>query len=155
HPDQPRRLGDGAAGLLRGGVAGGRGPAARPGKGDRLMADAGADTFLVLNAGSSSIKFSLFVERDGHLALVTGGQVSGIYTAPAFVAKDAAGKTLGEARWESPAGLGHDGALAHIVDWIRRQYARDHRLVAVGHRIVHGGSFFVAPTRIDAGVVAK
>jgi acetate kinase len=111
-----------------------------------------ADAVMVLNAGSSSIKFSLF---GADLALVTGGQVGGIYTAPAFVAKDAAGKTVGEKRWASPAGLGHEGALAHIVDWVRAHHGRDHRLAAVGHRVVHGGRHFVAPTRLDAAVVAK
>jgi acetate kinase len=117
-----------------------------------------ADAILVLNAGSSSIKFSLFTPRatpGDELGLVSGGQVGGIYTAPAFVARDAAGKTIGEARWEAASGLGHEGALAHIVDWIRRHHGRDHRLAAVGHRVVHGGSFFVAPTRLDPGVVAK
>jgi acetate kinase len=110
------------------------------------------DAVLVLNAGSSSIKFSLFGERS---TLVAGGQVGGIYTAPVFVAKDGAGATVGEKRWASPAGLGHEGALAHIIDWIRTHHGRDHRLTAVGHRVVHGGTHFLAPTRIDAAMVAK
>ena len=61
------------------------------------------DTILVLNAGSSSIKFSLFAERGAELALVAAGQVEGIYTAPRFVAKDAAGKPAAEKRWEAGA----------------------------------------------------
>ena len=95
-------------------------------------------------------------DADGaDLTLVAGGQVSGIYTAPAFVAKDAAGQTVGEKRWASPAGLGHEGALAHLMEWIQAHHGRDHRLAAVGHRVVHGGRHFVAPTRLDAAVVAK
>ena len=113
------------------------------------------DAILVLNAGSSSIKFSLFAARDAQLALVVGGQVSGIFTAPAFVAKDGAGQQVGEQRWEAGAGFGHDPALAHIIDWIRTRYGGDHRLAAVGHRVTHGGSAYSAPVRLDSAVVAR
>lgn len=112
------------------------------------------DAILVLNAGSSSIKFSLFAARDAQLALVVGGQVSGIYTAPAFVATDATGQQVGEQRWDR-AGFGHDPALAHIIDWIRARYGGDHRLAAVGHRVTHGGSAYSAPVRLDSAVVAR
>ena len=50
------------------------------------------DAILVLNAGSSSIKFSLFAHRAAALAAVASGQVEAIYTAPHFVAKDAAAR---------------------------------------------------------------
>ena len=113
------------------------------------------DAILVLNAGSSSIKFSLFAEWRGQLAFAAGGQVEGIYTAPHFVAKDAAGKPAAEKRWEAGATLGHDGALAHIIDWLKAAHGAEHRLAAVGHRVVHGGTDYAAPVRVDAGVVAK
>ena len=45
------------------------------------------DAILVLNAGSSSLKFSVFAAHEQELALIAGGQVGGIYSAPAFVAK--------------------------------------------------------------------
>ena len=114
-----------------------------------------ADAVLVLNAGSSSIKFSLFVERSAELALLARGQVEGIYTEPRFSAKDADGKPAGEKRWDKGAKLGHDGALEHIIDWLRTTYGGDHRLAAVGHRVVHGGTDYAAPVRVDAAVVAK
>jgi acetate kinase len=113
------------------------------------------DAILVLNAGSSSIKFSLFAEWRGQLAFAAGGQVEGIYTAPHFAAKDAAGKPAAEKRWEAGARLGHDGALAHIIDWLKAAHGAEHRLAAVGHRVVHGGTDYAAPVRVDAGVVAK
>jgi acetate kinase len=114
------------------------------------------DAVLVLNAGSSSIKFSLFAQaREAELALVAHGQVEGIYTAPHFVARDAAGQPAGEKRWEAGTKLDHDQALAHIVDWLRATHGGDHRLAAVGHRVVHGGTDYAAPVRLDAGVVAK
>jgi acetate kinase len=113
------------------------------------------DAIVVLNAGSSSIKFSLFAARNTDLALVCGGQVGAIYTAPRFVARDAAGQIAGEQRWESAAGFGHDAALAHIVDWIRARYGAAHRLVAVGHRVSHGGIDYAAPVRVDQALLAR
>jgi len=113
------------------------------------------DAIVVLNAGSSSIKFSLFAERSAELVLVARGQVEAIYTAPHFVAEDAAGKAAGEKRWEAGAKLGHEGALAHIIDWLKATHGGDHRLAAAGHRVVHGGTDYAAPVRLDAAVVAK
>jgi acetate kinase len=110
---------------------------------------------LVLNAGSSSLKFSLFAAGRGELALVAGGQVSGIFTAPVFLARDAAGQPVGEKRWETGDRIGHEGALAHLVDWLRKGYGGDHRLAAVGHRVSHGGRSFDKPVRVDAAVVAE
>jgi acetate kinase len=113
------------------------------------------DTILVLNAGSSSIKFSLFAERNADLALVARGQVEGIYTAPHFFAKNAAGEPAGDKRWPDGESIGHQGALAHIVDWVKATYAGDHRLVAVGHRVAHGGTDYGAPVRVDEKVIEQ
>jgi acetate kinase len=113
------------------------------------------DAILVLNAGSSSIKFSLFAERAADLVLVARGQVEGIYTEPHFTAHDAAGHGAGEKRWAAGAPLGHEGALAHIIGWLKAVHGDDHRLAAVGHRVVHGGTDYAAPVRLDATVVAQ
>jgi acetate kinase len=109
------------------------------------------DAVLVLNAGSSSIKFSLF---EG-LTLVAGGQAEAIQTKPRFVARDAAGEPVAEKQWPAGTKLGHEGALAHIGDWLKATHGKDHRLAAVGHRVVHGGSDYAAPVRVDAAVLAK
>jgi len=61
------------------------------------------NSILVLNAGSSSIKFSLFAEREAGLALVTRGQVEGIYTEPHFTATEAGAHPAGEMRWAAGA----------------------------------------------------
>jgi acetate kinase len=110
------------------------------------------EAILVLNAGSSSIKLSLFERGAGDPLLIAGGQVAGLSTAPVFGAKDADGNTVGERRWESP--IGHDEALAHVLDWVRARYAGAYTLAAVGHRVVHGGAAFAAPVRVDAKVLA-
>jgi acetate kinase len=113
-----------------------------------------ADTILVLNAGSSSLKFSLFLVEDKTLQLVLGGQLQGLYTAPQFQARDAAGTVIGEHRWEEGHRLGHDGAIAYLTDFLR-QYRREYQLVAVGHRVVHGGIEYSAPVRVDADIIEK
>ena len=112
-----------------------------------------SNAILVLNAGSSSIKFSLFVAHDHDLELDCKGQIEGIYTAPNFVAKDAAGKQLSEKIWGEGTKLGHDGALSHLMEFLRGELA-DYRLVGVGHRVVHGALEYTQPVRVDAGVVA-
>jgi acetate kinase len=113
-----------------------------------------ADAILVLNAGSSSIKFSLYLEQGGELAPRLSGLLEGLYTAPRFTAKDAGGASLGEKKWGEGTRLGHDGAIAHLVEFLGAQRA-EHRLVAVGHRVVHGGMEFSEPVQLDAAVVAK
>jgi acetate kinase len=109
---------------------------------------------LVLNAGSSSIKFLLFAELEGGLEPRIRGQIEGIKTAPHFVARDHDGRILAEKTWEKGARLDHDGAVEHIAGFLRG--ASDGlELRAVGHRVVHGGLEFTQPVRLDAQVLAK
>jgi acetate kinase len=110
------------------------------------------DAILVLNAGSSSIKFSLFAEADGDLALRCGGQIEGLYTAPRFTARDAQGARLAEQSWGEGHRLGHDGALDHLRTFLRGELA-DFRLAGIGHRVVHGGLEFTRPVRLDGDVL--
>ncbi|KPK05989.1 MAG: acetate kinase [Betaproteobacteria bacterium SG8_39] len=111
------------------------------------------DAILVLNAGSSSIKFSLFADADGTLGLQCGGQIEGLYTAPRFLARDARGATLSEKRWGEGERLGHEGALLHLREFLRGELA-DFRLSGIGHRVVHGGLEFTRPVRLSAEVLA-
>ena len=85
-----------------------------------------SDAIAVLNAGSSSIKFALFVDRDGQLDLDVGGQIEGLYTAPRFVARNHSGQVEAEESWEDAATFGHDGALDYLVPFLRRRLADDH-----------------------------
>jgi len=111
------------------------------------------DAIAVLNAGSSSIKFSVFAARGDALELTVRGQAEGLYTSPRFAAKDAAGAVIGEKSWGDGVRLGHDGALEHLVAFLRREGA-DHRLIGVGHRVVHGGLEYTQPVRLDPAVLA-
>ena len=109
------------------------------------------DAILVLNAGSSSIKLSVFAERVGELALELRGEVEGLYTAPRFLAHDPAGRVVAEKSWGGTT-LGHDGAVDYLSDFLKRQLAGD-RLVGVGHRVVHGGLEYTTPVRVDAATL--
>ena len=112
-----------------------------------------SDAIVVLNAGSSSLKFSLFAEGPDGPVVVVRGQAEGLQTSPRFVAKDAGGAVIGEKAWGDGAALGHAGALDHLVGFLRDRLAQ-HRLIGVGHRVVHGGLEFAKPVRVDAAVVA-
>ena len=112
-----------------------------------------ADAIAVLNAGSSSVKFSLFADGVKGPEVVARGQAEGLYTSPRFVAKDGSGALLAEKAWGEGARLGHDGALEHLVAFVREHLAQ-HRLAGVGHRVVHGGLAYSTPVRVDAAVLA-
>jgi acetate kinase len=75
-----------------------------------------ADVILVLNAGSSSLKFSAFFDRAPPKPLVRG-QLEGLLTAPRFSARDARGNTLAEKEWPAGTNLGHAGAIEFLFEW--------------------------------------
>ncbi|SAK77805.1 acetate kinase [Caballeronia pedi] len=103
-----------------------------------------ADVILVLNAGSSSIKFSAFDVQGKALSLVTHGQVEGLFSSPRFVAFNANGEKTGEHAWGDGVKLEHAEAIAHLGAFLRGHGA-GHHLIGVGHRVVHGGAHFTKP----------
>lgn len=113
----------------------------------------GADAVLVVNAGSSSLKFELFEPAAGAPRPVLEGIVEELTTAAVFTAADAAGGPLGEHRWPADAPPGHDGAVAWLGRWLGERLP-GLTLRAVGHRVVHGGTRYRAPVRVDAHVLA-
>ncbi len=105
------------------------------------------DLVLVINAGSSSLKFSLFQEDGaGAPELMAGGQIEGIGLKPRFVAKAPDGTVLAELDYE--AGGGHRAAMQHFVDWLGG-WLDGRQVGVVGHRVVHGGSDFTEPVLVD------
>ncbi|SDS51522.1 acetate/propionate family kinase [Bradyrhizobium canariense] len=97
-----------------------------------------ADAVLTLNAGSSSIKFSLF-EIDGasSLRLASQGEVEGIGSAPHFSVRDKAGTILADQTWPAPH-QAFESLLEGVIGWTET-HLREDSLIAVGHRVVHGG----------------
>jgi acetate kinase len=112
------------------------------------------DAILVLNAGSSSIKFSLFPgeQKPTRRHLYCEGECTGVGHRIHFTAKDGVGGPLLDEHL--PEGASHEDALAAILRWIERQFPQ-HRLMAAGHRVAHGGTIYERPVRIDATVVAE
>jgi acetate kinase len=111
-----------------------------------------ADAILVLNAGSSSLKFSVFLDGEPP-GLLLHGQLEGLFTQPRFLARDGAGEVVGEREWEADTRLGHAGAIEFLFGWGRGALG-GHRIGAAGHRVVHGGLKFTRPVRIDPEVLA-
>lgn len=107
---------------------------------------------LVLNAGSSSIKFAIFGTGDG-LPRRAHGAIERIGDSPHFQGFDANGRLVTEKHWDDGAKMTHEDLLAPLLDWTESHLGHE-RLVGVGHRIVHGGRDFTAPVRLDDATVA-
>jgi acetate kinase len=109
---------------------------------------------LVLNAGSSSIKFSLFPgeQRPTRQDLFCEGECAGLRHRVHFIAKDGVGAPLLDEHLAE--GATHEDALAALLHWIGDRFSQ-HRLMAVGHRVVHGGALYKGPVFIDAEVIAE
>jgi acetate kinase len=110
------------------------------------------DPILVVNAGSSSVKFQVFaVDGASDLTLQIKGQVDGIGTQPRLHARAPGGIEVVDQRFESSEVPDVPAALATAGTWLGRQY--DIMPIAVGHRVVHGGPLYDRPVLIDAAVL--
>ena len=112
------------------------------------------DTILVVNAGSSSVKFQVFsVEGEGKLRRLIKGQIDGIGSRPRLRASGADNDPLADRAYpldavpDVPAAMGIAGA------WLRDELRISP--MAVGHRVVHGGPDHDRPVLVDHGVVAR
>lgn len=112
------------------------------------------DYALVLNAGSSSLKFCVF-ERPEQKSwrLESRGQIEGIGTSPRIIAKDDKGQVVVERNLDSNVRDGRD-ALTALGTWLTSTY-RDAQVLGVGHRVVHGGSRHAGPTVITPEILSE
>ena len=111
------------------------------------------DYTVVLNAGSSSLKFCVYRRPDaGEWRLEARGQIEGIGTSPRFSAKDGAGARLADTSLDSAVVRDGRAALDALGDWLRSTYGGA-RVLGVGHRVVHGGPRFAAPTIVTPQVL--
>jgi acetate kinase len=113
-----------------------------------------SEAILVLNAGSSSLKFEVFGVDGDTLARQVAGGIEELSDAPRFSARDVHGTVVGERSWPAGRPLGHAGALAFLLEWLASRGGGS-RIVAAGHRVVHGGAEFTAPVRVTPEVVAR
>jgi len=117
------------------------------------------DALLTVNAGSSSIKFALFAVEPGPTepgrgpSLINHGQVEGIGTAPHLLARDKDGAVLVERRWPGE-NVTHEAVFTELLQWTDAHLG-DARLVAAGHRVVHGGRTLIAPAEVTPAVLAE
>lgn len=112
-----------------------------------------SDTVLVLNAGSSSIKFGLFEIAASEPALLCKGLLDEHEAKPRLVAKSPSGETLLEKQREaSDKDGGH--LFADVLAFIEERFGEG-RLRAVGHRIVHGGPDYSGPVELTDEVYAR
>jgi acetate kinase len=113
-----------------------------------------SETILVVNAGSSSIKFQLFsVGANDQLQRRLKGQIEGIGVRPRIAAKGAKGDVLIDSTWPAAEVGDVPAALGKVVEFLRTEIGT--LPIAVGHRVVHGGPDYSAPILIDDAVVER
>lgn len=112
---------------------------------------------LVINAGSSSVKFASFHASQGASPVRTlHGVIEGIGTAPklqAWAHEDDPVEELALGVSSDPA-LGQQAALSTMLDWLK-QHPTQGQLLAAAHRVVHGGVRFTAPTLVTPEVLTQ
>jgi acetate kinase len=114
-------------------------------------------TILVINSGSSSVKFAAFADGAGSsLERVVHGEVEDIAESPHLLVWSHEGALLEDRRIALPrdSADAHESALIALLGWLG-QHAGVQTLRAVGHRVVHGGELFIQPTRVTPDVIAR
>ena len=110
------------------------------------------DYAVVLNAGSSSLKFCVYQRPDaGGWRLEARGLVEGIGTSPRFSAKDEAGAVMDERALDASVRDGR-AALNALATWLQSRYGGA-RVVGVGHRVVHGGAKYAGPVIVTPQIL--
>jgi len=111
------------------------------------------DYALVLNAGSSSLKFCVFRRPAAERwQMDARGQIEGIGTSPRLLAKGTDGKVLAKDDLSADVRDGQT-AIDALASWLRSQYGRA-RVLGVGHRVVHGGTLYAHPTIVTPKILA-
>ena len=100
---------------------------------------------LVLNAGSSSLKFAVHAADD--FSLIVKGQVSSIGSQAQLI--------VGGAADDLPLVKDMEDAQAVLLEWLEDNHASPKDLIGIGHRIVHGGSVYVQPCRVDDRILGE
>ena len=110
------------------------------------------NAILVLNSGSSSIKFGLYDAGAARLPIIGQGQVAGLGSVPRLEAIDRDETVIADRPLDRDCD--HAGAMLALVEWGRsREVAKN--ITAVGHRVVHGGGLYDAPVQVDQAVLDR
>src|SRR5215468_4484129 len=112
------------------------------------------DYALVLNAGSSSLKFCVLCRPANEKWEITArGQIEGIGTSPRLSAKDAEGEVLVDNNLDARVCDGH-AAIDVLASWLRSKWGGS-RILGVGHRVVHGGARYGGPVVVTRRVLSE
>ncbi|MDR2000258.1 MAG: acetate/propionate family kinase [Zoogloeaceae bacterium] len=111
------------------------------------------DALLILNVGSSTIKFALFEHKmPVPERPVLSGQIDGLDACPRFKAKDSAGRLLDDVDLPFEPENQHRQAFKFLIRWLRER-GSNWRIVGVGHRVVHGAQRFSQPVLLDDATI--
>jgi len=111
------------------------------------------DVILVLNAGSSSLKFAVYRRAAAAWPLAARGQLEGIGVAPRVVAKDGTGAVLIDRPVDPAVRDGHL-ALDYLARWLGEAFSGAN-ICGVGHRVVHGGPDHAGPAVVTPELLAE
>ena len=106
----------------------------------------------VINAGSSSVKFAVY-EASGEANVLFRGQVEGIGTAPHLTIEDTSSRVVAEQNW-AVDGFDHVAATRELLR-TGTNLIEGRQVVGIGHRVVHGGTDYAAPIRLDRAILAS
>ncbi len=111
------------------------------------------DAILVINAGSTSLKFAVYgADPSNALPVLCRGEIAEMQDGARFTVVDMTGKAFGRRDWGKGHAIDHKTALHFVVTWLEANIA-GLKIVAAGHRIVLGGERFDGPALIDGGVL--
>jgi acetate kinase len=109
---------------------------------------------VVINAGSSSIKFAIYrLDSSSQLIVDTNGQIDGIGNQPNFTVTNQQGVVLVDRKLSTIEAADHKATISVIYAWLL-EYIAEGELLAVGHRVVHGGQHYAEPVLIDTKVLS-
>ncbi len=112
------------------------------------------EAILILNAGSSSLKFALYPVTDDFPALLRG-KITGIGSAPVFTARDHGGQKLAPSDVMALVpGMDRDALIPDLLHWLTAKFP-DIEITAAGHRVVHGGRTNSGPARLKPALMAE
>ncbi|CAN0483787.1 unnamed protein product, partial [Discosporangium mesarthrocarpum] len=113
------------------------------------------ETILVLNAGSSSIKFAVYPAAKTPSSPLIRGKIKGIGRAPEFNAVDISGRDMDKGPLATiEVTSDHQHLTSLLLDWLD-VHDRDNNVVAIGHRVVHGGRAYAAPVKISTEILQE
>jgi len=112
------------------------------------------EAILIINAGSSSIKFSVFLRSQNESVLQSRGQIEGIGVKPNFVVKNENNDILEKKEWQNSKEINHEFLMKYLIDWLNLNL-QGAKVIAAGHRVVHGGTDFTTSVLVTEDIITK